>query len=73
MTTYIYAVCDDAHNQIKTVSAMSLNNAQEKIIEKYRDCLEIDEEYDNWKEFIEDMKDYDLYITPNIKVLEELQ
>lgn len=74
MTTYIYAVCDyDGHNQIKTVNAASLNSAQEKIIEKYRDYLEIDEEYDNWKEFIEDMQDHEIYITPNIKVLEELQ
>jgi len=73
MTTYIYAVCDNAHNQIKTVSATSLNNAQEKIIEKYRDYLEIDEEYDTWMEFIGDMENYDIYITPNIKVLEELQ
>lgn len=73
MTTYIYAVCDDTYNQIKTVSATSLSNAQEKIIEKFRDYLEIDEEYDNWKEFIEDMEDHDIFITPNIKVLEELQ
>jgi len=73
MTTYIYAVCDDTHNQIKTVSATSLNNAQEKIIEKCRDYLEIDEEYDTWMEFIRDMENYNLYITPNIKVLEELQ
>ncbi len=73
MTTYIYAACDYGRNQIKTVSATSLSNAQERIIEKYRDYLEIDAEYDNWKEFIEDMEDYDIYITPNIKVLEELQ
>ena len=73
MTTYIYAVCEYGHNQIKTISATSLNNAQEKIIEKYRDYLEIDEEYDNWKEFMEDMGDREIYITPNIKVLEELQ
>lgn len=72
MTTYIYAVCNYGHNQIKTVNATSLNNAQEKIIEKYRDQLEIDEEYDNWREFIEDMKDFEIYITPNIKVPEEL-
>jgi len=73
MTTYIYAVCDDTYNQIKTISAMSLNDAQGRIIEKFRDYLEIDEEYDNWKEFIEDMEDHEIYITPNIKVLEELQ
>lgn len=73
MTTYIYAVCDDTHNQIKTVSAMSLNDAQGRIIEKFRDYLEIDKEYDNWKEFIKDMGDHDIYVTPNIKVLEELQ
>ena len=50
MTTYIYAVYDqDCHNQIRTISAMSLKDAQEKIIEKYRDDLELDKEFDNWK------------------------
>ena len=74
MTTYTYAVCDqDCHNQIKTVSAISLKDAQEKIIEKFRDDLELDEEFDNWHEFIEFMSnEYDIDITSTIQDIETL-
>ena len=74
MTTYIYAVCDqDCHNQIRTVSARSLKDAQEKIIEIFRDYLELDEEFDNWHEFIEFMSDeFDIDITLTIQDIETL-
>lgn len=74
MTTYIYAVCDqDSHNQIRTISARSLKDAQEKIIEKFRDDLELDEEFDNWHEFIEFMSDeFDIDITLTIQDIETL-
>ena len=74
MTTYIYAVCDqDCHNQIRTISARSLKDAQEKIIEKFRDDLELDEEFDNWHEFIEFMSDeFDIDITLTIQDIETL-
>lgn len=73
MTTYIYAVCDqDCHNQIRTVNARSLKDAQEKIIEIFRDYLELDEEFDNWHEFIESMSEYDIDITPTIQDIETL-
>ena len=73
MTTYIYAVCDqDCHNQIRTVNARSLKDAQEKIIEKFRDDLELDEEFDNWHEFIESMSEYGIDITPTIQDIETL-
>ena len=74
MTTYIYAVCDqDCHNQIRTVNARSLKDAQEKIIEKFRDDLELDEEFDNWHEFIEFMSDeFDIDITLTIQDIETL-
>jgi hypothetical protein len=73
MTTYIYAVCDqDCHNQIKTVNARSLKDAQEKIIEKFRDDLELDEEFYNWQEFIEFMSEHDMDITPTIQDIETL-
>jgi hypothetical protein len=74
MTTYIYAVCDqDCHNQIRTVSARSLKDAQEKIIERFRDDLELDEEFDNWHEFIEFMSDeFDIDITLTIQDIETL-
>lgn len=74
MTTYIYAVCDqDCHNQIRTISAMSLKDAQEKIIEKYRDDLELDKEFDNWKEFVTYMSnELAIDITPTIQDVETL-
>lgn len=71
MTTYIYAVCDQ-HNQIRTISARSLKDAQEKIIEKFRDDLELDEEFDNWAEFLDFMDDHEIYITANIQDVETL-
>lgn len=74
MTTYVYAVCDDnCHNHIKTISARSQKDAQEKIIEHYRDELELDEEFDNWHEFIKFMSDeFDVDITPTIQDIETL-
>lgn len=74
MTTYIYAVCDqDCHNHIRTVSARSLKDAQEKIIEKFRDDLELDEEFDNWHEFIDFMSNkHGIDITPTIQDIETL-
>lgn len=53
MSNYIYAIAYD-DNVIKTISAGSIKNAEEKIIEKYREVYEIDEEFDNYHEF----KDY---------------
>lgn len=74
MTTYVYAVCDpDCHNEIRTISASSLKDAQEKIIEKFRDDMELEEEFDSWNNFINDMSDYYcIDITHNIQDLETL-
>lgn len=74
MTNYVYAVCDqDCHNQLKTVSARSLKDAQERIIEEFRDELEIDKEFDNWHEFVQWMSDeYFIDITPTIQDVETL-
>jgi hypothetical protein len=50
MSNYIYAeACDE--NVIRTISATSLRNAEERIIEKFRDEYEIDKEFDNYHEF----------------------
>jgi hypothetical protein len=55
------------------MSARSLKDAQEKIIEKFRDDLELDEEFDNWHEFIEFMSDeFDIDITLTIQDIETL-
>jgi hypothetical protein len=54
------------------MSARSLKDAQEKIIERFRDDLELDEEFDNWHEFIESMSEYDIDITPTIQDIETL-
>jgi hypothetical protein len=74
MTTYIYAVCDqECYNHIRTISARSLKDAQEKIIEKFRDDLELDEEFDNWHEFIDFMSNkHGIDITSTIQDIETL-
>jgi len=73
MTTYVYAVCDEnCHNHIKTISARSQKDAQEKIIEHYRDELELDEEFDNWYEFLDFMADHDIFITLTVQDVETL-
>lgn len=50
MSNYIYAVAYD-DNVIRTISASSIRNAEEKIIERCRDEYEIDEEFDNYHQF----------------------
>ncbi len=50
MSNYIYAVAYD-DNVIRTLSATSLRNAEERIIERFRDEYEIDKEFDNYHEF----------------------
>lgn len=72
MTTYIYAVCDDTGNHLKTVNAVSMNAAEEKIIERFRDLLELDEEFYNWSDFIDFMEDHDIVISKHIQDIEAL-
>lgn len=50
MSNYIYAVAYD-DNVIRTISAGSIRNAEEKIIERCREDYEIDEEFDNYHQF----------------------
>ena len=50
MSNYIYAEAYD-ENVIRTISATSLRNAEERIIERFRDEYEIDKEFDNYHEF----------------------
>lgn len=50
MSNYIYAVAYD-DNIIRTISASSISNAEEKIIERFRDDYEIDKEFDNYHQF----------------------
>jgi hypothetical protein len=66
MTTYIYAVCDDSGNHLKTVNAASMQQAKEKIIDIYRNDWDIDEEFDNWMDFIDYMEDRDVFISISI-------
>jgi len=66
MTTYIYAVCDDSGNHLKTVNAASMQQAKEKIIDIYRNDWDIDEEFDNWMDFIGYMEDRDVFISISI-------
>lgn len=51
MTTYIYAVSDEHFNHVHTIVGASLKGAQEKLIEKYRDSYEIDEEFTDYRDF----------------------
>jgi len=63
MSNYIYAVaCDD--NVIKSISASSIRNAEDKIIERFRDEYEIDKEFNNYHEFKNYMWDeYEILIS----------
>lgn len=63
MSNYIYAVAYD-DNVIRTISASSIRNAEEKIIERCRDEYEIDEEFDNYHQFKNYMWDnYEILIS----------
>lgn len=66
MTTYIYAVCVDGENHLRTINASSMQNAKEKIIDLYRNDWEIDEEFDNWMDFIDYMDEHDVFISISI-------
>lgn len=72
MTTYVYAVCDDSGNHLKTVNAVSLSAAKEKIIERFRDLFEIDEEFYNWNDFLQYMEDHEIIISKYIQDSETL-
>lgn len=72
MTTYVYAVCEDGNNHIRTVNAVSMQQAKEKIIEIYRDKLELDEEFANWAEFLDFMWDHEVYISQSVQDVETL-
>lgn len=51
MSNYIYAVATEDGNHLHKVVGVSTKNAEEKIIELYRNDLEIDKEFDNYHEF----------------------
>lgn len=70
MTTYVYAVCDDNGNHIKTINARSMESAKEKIIDIYRDKLDLDEEFNTWSEFIDFMWEHDINISYSIYDIE---
>ena len=72
MSTYIYAVCEDGENHLRTINGSSMQDAKEKIIELFRNELEIDEEFSNWAEFLDYMYDYDIYITQSIQDIEAI-
>lgn len=50
MSNYIYAVAYD-DNVIRSISASSIRNAEDKIIDRFRDDYEIEEEFNNYHEF----------------------
>lgn len=73
MTTYVYAVCEDrGENHIRTINANSMQNAKEKIIDKYRNDWEIDEEFDSWADFLDYMYDHDVIISQSVLDVEAL-
>lgn len=71
MSNYIYAVAYD-DNVIRSISASSINNAEEKIIERFRDDYEIDEEFDNYREFKNYMWDNYQVLVSNPQDIEAL-
>lgn len=50
MSNYIYAIAYD-DNVIRSISASSISNAEEKIIDITREAYEIDKEFDNYHQF----------------------
>lgn len=72
MTTYVYAVCDNGENHVRTINANSMQNAKEKIIDKYRNDWEIDEEFNSWADFLDYMYDHDLVISQSVLDIEAL-
>ena len=53
MSNYVYAVAYD-DNVMRSISPSSIRNAEDKIIDKFRDDYEIEKEFNNYREF----KDY---------------
>jgi len=53
MSNYVYAVAYD-DNVMRSISASSIRNAEDKIIDRFRDDYEIEKEFNNYREF----KDY---------------
>lgn len=71
MSNYIYAIAYD-DNVIRTISASSIRNAEEKIIERCRDEYEIDEEFDNYHQFKNYMWDNHEVLISNPQDIEAL-
>lgn len=67
MNTYVYAVCDESDNHIRTINANSMQNAKDKLIDIYREHYEIDEEFDNWTDFINYMyENFNMVISQSV-------
>lgn len=55
MTKFLYPVCDgDGVNTIESVTASSIEDAKDKIIQRYFDMYD-DLESDNWEDFLVEM------------------
>lgn len=73
MNTYIYAVCEDGYNHLRTINGSSMLDAKERIIDLFRNEYEIDEEFSNWAEFLEYMyKYFDVIISQSIQDTEAI-
>lgn len=64
MNKYICPIFDHDAYQIwnEVINASSFNSAKEKLINKILTDFEIEEDYDNWEEFVERMDEFQLVI-----------
>lgn len=64
MTKYIIPIFDNEAFEIwiETINASSLNSAKEKFINKILTDYEIDEDYDDWSEFVDRMEEFNIII-----------
>lgn len=72
MNRYIIPICDMYSEQIwiETISARSINECQEKIMQSIINQYNFDD-YDSWNEFVQDMDDKEILIG-EIKDIETL-
>lgn len=74
MNKYIVPICDINAGDIwiKTVMARSISECQEKIMEELIDCYDMENNFSNYREFIEFIdSNYDILIG-DIKDIDEL-
>lgn len=72
MSKFVYSVCpDDDWPHLETVVASGILEAEEKVINKYYNMFEIDNNSDDFHEFVEEMNVHGVVIS-DLYDIEEL-